>query len=1223
MSDFYDGYIFDKKRSGYPERIWNSQTNTVERDAEKVLEIFHKEASSILSNETPKPESEFLPPWFDTMYAYNSKELDLSIWEPLLKRFTVLDILEAIDRDDTAPGMDGLTKGVLKVAFSQKYRNFTRINFTLEFITKLLNVWYTSGSTPTNAAEGMIVPTPKKGKVFSKQYCDKRPLTMTNCIPKIGMSILSTKFKRILSENNILSNFAYVKGSSIDDCHTTFITAIEESFLDREPLFSMAYDQSKAFDRIQFWHLELTFKRFGLPGKFCAFVMSYLRNSISYVRTGHGLTSPIFLKNSVRQGDPLAPYLYICCIDGLADLLEEKLSLKINIKESQFFYADDIEIFSRELRTIREAHVLIDKFFQAHTLVLNEDKTVARIFNGCSELLETLSPLKLNKTEIYFSLDKPFRYLGLTYGKSLDWSPHVQKILNSKLMHLYCKLKNENFTLKQCVFIYRDHVVSAVDSISKYIFIPTNILRYWDSLFYTALCSNMVNPYSKVSKAGLYSILNILPLASMSRISTVSEKLLTLNKSSDASLIARENASRYRLLNGSLVSLKLDKTSMSQLLRYCMKNDFEIFFNYQSSDLRKEPRSILTHMCDDFPVDSEFFNQKGYYEVFTYGSSKPGSSISGTSALIVQPREVDLGSFNNAICCSLRVNTRGNNYIAEGLAIVSCLTIAPPLIPLVIHTDSMSSMQEIIGNSSKTERQRIRSKYRFLSRHLQEMLLRREAPVFFKHVKSHTARKEFRFVGNDIADRECNYARKSGEILEPNFLASECQYILKVEGHLVIEDYRTYLKNYFSQKLIDDWTEKKHQGQHAKECHDMKSCLKGIPKKMKFSQLCVASLTRTVPTARILKHLNPKIFSNYCPFCTSWVRDDEFHFYECLGCVSSSLSLDIDKTELTENDVFLKFISQVLKMPDDFQYGIEVFEHLRNLFLINERNHARFLDRNSFLAEIEHLNCALFLSHAELDLNLVSTLVKIFEISTGMVSDPAALQLDFQFWNCKNLELSQCFGYFTGLEDLKGKNTLVTYTVDEDMFHKLQESVWQNLGNYPPTRIIFHCLHDNLIFKNLRKLPTLEHQEGTFYCYQNVAASVFFPLNATAFHALFGCHPKMAKNTTFQIFNCFQRVNMLVKRSKLAEFPELGLSAILPEYFKTRCFGNFALFCPTSSIALRLSGYLDPEEKCFFYNIGLKKHTRKVQLLGLFTILSPTYTCVCYQWGKLLQKLSF
>jgi hypothetical protein len=81
-------------------------------------------------------------------------------------------------------------------------------------------------------------------------------------------------------------------------------------------------DFKKAFDSIQWGFIENLLCHLGLPAKFVTLVMqcvSIASFSIAVNRDIHGF----FLGNSgVRQGDPLSPYIFICCMEYFSRMLK-------------------------------------------------------------------------------------------------------------------------------------------------------------------------------------------------------------------------------------------------------------------------------------------------------------------------------------------------------------------------------------------------------------------------------------------------------------------------------------------------------------------------------------------------------------------------------------------------------------------------------------------------------------------------------------------------------------------------------------------------------------------------------------------------------------------------------------------------------------------------------------------------------------------------------------
>ena len=111
---------------------------------------------------------------------------------------------------------------------------------------------------------------------------------------------------------------------------------MEMSVNEKLALFCVFTDQSKVFDKKQFWSVEMTMNRFGFPKKFQKFYLLYIMNCVSYVKTKFGFTKPIVLENSLKQGDPMSGLMYIMCDEPL-HMGYRKNPLNKNTKINQGF----------------------------------------------------------------------------------------------------------------------------------------------------------------------------------------------------------------------------------------------------------------------------------------------------------------------------------------------------------------------------------------------------------------------------------------------------------------------------------------------------------------------------------------------------------------------------------------------------------------------------------------------------------------------------------------------------------------------------------------------------------------------------------------------------------------------------------------------------------------------------------------------------------------------
>ncbi|EPS72636.1 hypothetical protein M569_02121, partial [Genlisea aurea] len=265
----------------------------------------------------------------------------------LTQAFTSEEILTAVMQmnADSAPGPDGFPP-----LFYQKF-------------------WPTIGSEVCNSVLDFL----NNRKCFRKfnhtnivfipkvsdpvEVAHYRPISLCNVIYKMASKCITNRLKEFVSEIISPWQSAFVPDRLITD---NILVAFEVNHSIRnlrrgkKSFVSLKLDMNKAYDRVEWSFLKAMLIQLGFHISFVELILLAV-SSVSYslVINGDrvGLINP---QRGLRQGDPLSPYLFLFCAEGLSSALraaEQSQSItgfrvtRRGPSISHLFFADDAMIF--------------------------------------------------------------------------------------------------------------------------------------------------------------------------------------------------------------------------------------------------------------------------------------------------------------------------------------------------------------------------------------------------------------------------------------------------------------------------------------------------------------------------------------------------------------------------------------------------------------------------------------------------------------------------------------------------------------------------------------------------------------------------------------------------------------------------------------------------------------------------------------------------------------
>jgi hypothetical protein len=196
-------------------------------------------------------------------------------------------------------------------------------------------------------------------------------------------------------------------------------------------------DFEKAYDSVEWGFLEYMLHRFGFCAKWIAWIRACTFAGNLSVLVNGSPTSEICIQRGLKQGDPLAPFLFLLVVEGFSGVMRRAVDLGIfkgfsfgrgEVVISHLQYADDtLCIGEASISNLWALKAILRGFEMASGLKVNFFKSGLLGVNVSSEFMASASTFLNCRLESI-----PFKYLGLPIGanpkSSATWDPLVEKM---------------------------------------------------------------------------------------------------------------------------------------------------------------------------------------------------------------------------------------------------------------------------------------------------------------------------------------------------------------------------------------------------------------------------------------------------------------------------------------------------------------------------------------------------------------------------------------------------------------------------------------------------------------------------------------------------------------------------------------------------------------------------------------------------------------------------
>ena len=206
-----------------------------------------------------------------------------------------------------APGLDGMPP-----LFYQHF--WSTVNHD---VTSSILSWLNLGTIPTPLNHTFITLVPK---INSLEYAHR------NVLYKIYSKVLANRLKKLLPSIITEHQSAFTKDRLISN---NILVAFETLHSMQKykggsyGYMALKLDMSKAYDQVEWYYLEGIMRKMGFRERWINLVMGCVKTVSYSVLVNGEPCGTIFPTRGIRQGDPLSPFLFLLCTEGLNGLIKK------------------------------------------------------------------------------------------------------------------------------------------------------------------------------------------------------------------------------------------------------------------------------------------------------------------------------------------------------------------------------------------------------------------------------------------------------------------------------------------------------------------------------------------------------------------------------------------------------------------------------------------------------------------------------------------------------------------------------------------------------------------------------------------------------------------------------------------------------------------------------------------------------------------------------------
>lgn len=253
---------------------------------------------------------------------------------------------------------------------------------------------------------------------------DFRPISLLGSLYKILAKVLARRLAVVMNSIISSSQSAFLKGRHLVDGVLVVNEVVDHAIKIKSRCLILKVDLEKAYDSVEWGFLKHMMGKVGMCPKWVSWMKACVFGGTMSILVNGIPKEEICIKRGLKQGNPLAPFLFLLVADGFSGLMRNAVALNLfegfevgnnGLAVSHLQYADDTLCIGKPtVGNLWTMKALLRGFEMASGLKINFTKSSLIGVNVPSEFMAMACDFLVCSQE-----SLPFKYLGLLVGASV------------------------------------------------------------------------------------------------------------------------------------------------------------------------------------------------------------------------------------------------------------------------------------------------------------------------------------------------------------------------------------------------------------------------------------------------------------------------------------------------------------------------------------------------------------------------------------------------------------------------------------------------------------------------------------------------------------------------------------------------------------------------------------------------------------------------------------